>query len=76
MKMDKPFDIFWFGESGPVWIKAVPTLESAKACINALPLNDSGGYAVLDQRTGNRITFTPNLIGSNGKELRARKITA
>jgi hypothetical protein len=31
---------------------------------------------VLDQRTGNRISFTPNLIGSNGKELRARKITA
>jgi hypothetical protein len=40
--MEKPFDIFWLGESGPVWVEAVQTLERAKACINALLLKDSG----------------------------------
>jgi hypothetical protein len=31
--MKKPFDIFWFGESGPNWIEAVETLETAEAHI-------------------------------------------
>ena len=59
--MDKPVDIFWFGESGPVWVEAAQTMERAKACIAALPLNNSGGYAVLDHRTGKRMSFEPNL---------------
>jgi hypothetical protein len=31
--MKKPFDIFWYGESGPTWIEAVETLETAKTRI-------------------------------------------
>jgi hypothetical protein len=59
--MEKPFDIFWFGEGGPTWIDAVATLESAKARIERLPQPNSGAYAVLDQRTGRRISFAPTL---------------
>jgi hypothetical protein len=55
--MKKPFDIVWFGESGPSWIEAVETLETAKAHIEKLPQANSGSYAVLDQRTGNRLSF-------------------
>jgi hypothetical protein len=55
--MKKPFDIFWFGENGPNWIEAVETLETAKSNIEKLPHGNSGSYAVLDQRTGNRISF-------------------
>jgi len=50
--MDKPFDIFWFGEGGPIWIDSVATLESAKARIETLPQRNSGTYGVVDQRTG------------------------
>jgi hypothetical protein len=60
-KMKNPVDIFWFGESGPVWVEAAQTMEHAKACLDALPLKTSGGYAVVDQRTGNRMSFEPNL---------------
>ena len=49
--MTKRFDIFWFGENGPNWIKAVETLETAKDVIEKLPQNDSGSYAVVDHRT-------------------------
>jgi hypothetical protein len=42
-KMKKPVDIFWFGESGPVWVEAAQTMERAKACVDALPLKTSGG---------------------------------
>ena len=63
--MKKPFDIFWFGESGPSWIAAVDTLEVAKAHIEKLPQAESGTYAVLDQRTGNRLSFATKLQ-SNG----------
>jgi len=59
--MEKPVDIFWFGESGPVWVEAAQTMERAKACVDALPLKTSGGYAVLDHRTGKRMCFEPNL---------------
>ena len=38
--MKKRFDIFWFGENGPNWIKAVETLETAKDQIEKLPQND------------------------------------
>jgi hypothetical protein len=55
--MMKPFDIFWFGDNGPNWIAAVDTLEAARAQIEKLPEGISGSYAVLDQRTGNRISF-------------------
>ncbi|MDP9147977.1 MAG: hypothetical protein M3N22_09970 [Acidobacteriota bacterium] len=60
--MEKPFDIFWFGDSGPSWVDAVSTLESARAYIEKLrPQNGPGGYGVFDQRTGKRITFAPKV---------------
>jgi hypothetical protein len=59
--MDKPVDIVWFGESGPVWVEAAQTMERAKACVDALPLKTSGGYAVVDHQTGKRMSFEPNL---------------
>src|ERR1700687_1947440 len=61
-KMKKSVDIFWFGESGPVWVEAVRTMERAKACVDALPLKAAGGYVVVDQRTGNSMSFEPNLM--------------
>lgn len=60
-EMKKPFDIFWFGEDGPTWIEAVDTLEIAKAHIEKLPQANSGSYAVMDQRTGNRISFAAKI---------------
>ena len=57
--MEKPFDIFWFGDSGPTWIDAVTTLEIAKVRIETLPQPNSGSYGVLDQRTGRHISFVP-----------------
>jgi hypothetical protein len=62
--MKKQFDIFWFGDNGPNWIAAVDTLEVAKAHIEKLPQADSGSYAVLDQRTGNRLSFATKLQAS------------
>ena len=62
--MKRPFAIFWFGESGPTWIDAVDTLETAKDRIESLPQNNSGSYAVLDQRTGNRLSFASKLQAS------------
>ena len=59
--MNKPFDILWFGEDGPTWIEAVDTLEIAKAHIEKLPQTNCGSYAVLDKRTGNRISFVTNI---------------
>jgi hypothetical protein len=53
--MKKPFDIFWFGNSGRSWIEAVETFETAKDHIEKLPHKHSGVYGVLDQQTGNRI---------------------
>jgi hypothetical protein len=53
--MNLPFDIFWFGESGPSWIEAVESMETAKAHIAKLPQANSGSYAVLDQRSGQRV---------------------
>ncbi len=55
--MEKPFDIFWFGDNGPSWIEAVETLEVAKAHIEKFPQKNSGGYGVLDQRNGRRTAF-------------------
>ena len=46
--MKNRFDIFWFGENGPNWIKAVETLETAKDQIEKLPQHDSGSYAVVE----------------------------
>jgi hypothetical protein len=62
--MKKRFDIFWFGENGPNWIDAVETLETAKDQIEKLPRHDSGSYAVVDHRTGNRLSFTAKLRAS------------
>jgi hypothetical protein len=62
--MDKPFDIFWFGESGPIWIDSFATLESAERHIEALPQRNSGAYGVFDQRTA-RCTSFPARIAIN-----------
>ncbi len=65
--MTKPFDIFWFGENGPNWIEAVETLETARVHIANLPQGTSGSYAVLDQRTGVRISFNSQLHASGAR---------
>ena len=62
--MTKRFDIFWFGENGPNWIDSVETLETAKDQMEKLPQNDSGSYAVVDHRTGNRLSFASKLWAS------------
>jgi hypothetical protein len=62
-----PFDIFWFGENGPNWIVAVDSLEAAQAQIAKLPQGPSGSYAVLDQRTGNRMSFAAKLQASGAR---------
>ena len=72
-KMKKSVDIFWFGESGPVWVEAAPTMERAKACINASPLKTSGGYAAVDHRTGNSMSFEPNLLDGRRSAWRTEK---
>lgn len=59
--------MFWFGDNGPNWIETVETLEVAKAHIEKLPQLNSGSYAVLDQRTGNRISFAQNLQASGAR---------
>jgi hypothetical protein len=74
--MKKSVDIFWFGESGPVWVEAAPTMERAKACINASPLKTSGGYAVVDHRTGNSMSFEPNLMDGRRSAWRTEKVTS
>jgi hypothetical protein len=66
-KMKKPFDIFWFGDNGPNWIETVETLEIAKARIENLPQANSGSYAVLKQRTGNRISFAAKIRASGAR---------
>ena len=74
--MKKPVDIVWFGESGPVWVEAVQTMERAKKCIDALPLKTSGGYAVVDQRTGTRMCFEPDLRDERRSAWRTEKTTS
>ncbi|HWZ24510.1 MAG TPA: hypothetical protein VN037_04460 [Verrucomicrobiae bacterium] len=71
--MKKSVDIFWFGESGPVWVEAVRTMERAKACVDALPLKAAGGYVVVDQRTGNSMSFEPNLTDGRRSVWRTEK---
>ena len=66
--MTKRFDIFWFGENGPNWIDSVETLETAKDQIEKLPQNDSGSYAVVDHRTGNRLSFASKLWASAARK--------
>ena len=63
--MKSTFDIFWFGEHGPNWIRSAETLEAARAHIEALPYADSGNYAVIDNRTGNRLSFAKKLEASS-----------
>jgi hypothetical protein len=75
-EMKKPVDIFWFGESGPVWVEAAQTMERAKACLDVLPLKTSGGYAVVDQRTGNRMSFEPDLRYGRRSGWRTEKATS
>jgi hypothetical protein len=73
--MKKRVDIFWFGESGPVWVEAAQTMERAKASIDALPLKTSGGYALLDQRTGKRMSFEPDSRYGRRSAWRTEKTT-
>jgi len=73
--MEKPVDIFWFGESGPVWVAAAQSMERAKACIDALPLKSAGGYAVVDHRTGKRMSFEPDLRYGHRSVWRTEKAT-
>jgi hypothetical protein len=75
-KMKKPVDIFWFGESGPVWVEAAQTMERAKACVDASPLKTSGGYVVVDHRTGNSMSFEPNLRNGRRSGWRIEKATS
>ena len=65
--MKKRFDIFWLGDNGPTWIEAVETLETAKARIEKLPQGNSGSYSVVDQRTGNRLSFAEKLQASGAR---------
>jgi hypothetical protein len=62
--MEHPFDIFWFGEGGPVWIDSVATLESAKARIATLPQQNSGAYGVFDQRIARCTPFAAKIANS------------
>jgi hypothetical protein len=71
--MRKPFDILWFGDNGPNWITAVDTLEVAKAHIEKLPQTETGSYAVLDHRTGNRLSFARKLEASGNRTRQASK---
>jgi hypothetical protein len=71
--MEKPFDIFWFGDNGPNWIEAVETLEAAQAHLERLPQVNSGSYAVLDQRTGKRVTFAKPVSGRSERVQRLVK---
>jgi hypothetical protein len=66
--MQKPFDIFWFGDNGPNWIEAVDTLEAAKAHLEKLPQVNSGSYAVLDQRSGKRVMFGAKPVSGGSKK--------
>jgi hypothetical protein len=59
--MDKPVDIFWFGEGGPIWIDSVATLKSAKALVETLPQRNSGAYGVVDQRTARCTSFAAKI---------------
>jgi hypothetical protein len=55
--MSQRFDIFCFQDSALRWLTAVDTLEDAKAHIEKLPESASGSYGVLDQRTGEMLSF-------------------
>jgi hypothetical protein len=57
--MKKRFAIFWFDGGGLQCIEEVETLETAKARVEEIPEPNSRRYAVLDQRTGNRLSFAP-----------------
>ena len=72
-KMKKHFDIFWFGDGGPNWIEALDTLEAAKAQIERLPQAASGSYTVLDDHTGNRLSFATKLQASGIRTRQASK---
>jgi hypothetical protein len=67
VEMKNRFDIFWFGENGPNWIGTVETLQTAKEQIEKLPQNDSGSYAIVDHRTGNRLSFVAKLRASGAR---------
>jgi len=47
-------------KAGRLGLRQSKTLETAKARIEKLPPGNSGGYSVIDQRTGNRLSFAQN----------------
>lgn len=69
--MDKPFNIYWFGQDGPAWINSVATFEGARAHIETLPLRESGSYGVFDHRTGNRLYFVPKIATDQALKIKA-----
>jgi len=62
--IDKPVDIFWFGEDGPIWIDSVATLKSAKARAGTLPQRNSGASGVVDQRTARCTSFAAKIANN------------
>jgi hypothetical protein len=65
--MKEPFDIFWFSEGGPNWVRSADTIEKAKSLIKELPLAKLGSYGVLDHRTGSVVSFAVNRRLSGAK---------
>ena len=57
-----PLDIFKTDLDGSVlWRGAVENVEAAKARIQMLAISSPGEYLILDQKTGQRVLFTPDI---------------
>jgi len=60
--MFHPLDIFKTDLDGSVlWRGAVENVEAAKARIQMLAISSPGEYLILDQKTGQRVLFTPDI---------------
>jgi hypothetical protein len=60
--MFHPLDIFKTDVDGSVlWRGAVESVEVARARIQKLAQAAPGEYLILDQKTGQRVLFTPDL---------------
>ena len=53
------FDIFRIVNGQPLWVHAVPTLDTAKACVQQLMAAQSTEYMILSQKTRNKISLKP-----------------
>ena len=61
--MNKRFDIFLYGEMGPMWVGAVETFEDAKLHIENLRYKQHvGKYAIFNLSTKTRV-FIPRTPG-------------